>query len=174
MRPTKLLFALSLGAGIALVPGAAMGHGDLERSDPGRGVHLRRAPKSVELSFAEPPTADSNFEVTDGCRDDVLAEVVGEGPNARLVIDGGRPGRWKVMYRVVSSVDGHLVRGSYSFHVGNKKPCEPEPEPTDEVGEAAPPMANDDPQSGSFPTIPVLVGLGVVGAAVAIRVMAAR
>jgi hypothetical protein len=127
----------------------------------------------IDLVFAEPPTADSKFEVSDGCNEDVLAEVTGEGPNARLHIDGGAPGRWKVAYRVVSSIDGHLVRGKYSFHVGNKKPCdiEPEPEPSDGDDEAAAP---DDDDGGGVPFAPVAIGLGVVGAAVAIRMLMAR
>jgi hypothetical protein len=132
-------------------------------------VHLRKSPPTIDLVFAEPRTADSNFKVSDGCRKDVLAGVSGEGPNARLQIDDGAPGAWKVTYRVVSSVDGHLVQGSYRFHVGNKKPCRPEP--SDEVGEAAPPVDNDD---GGFPVAPVAIGVGVVGAAVVIRMLMAR
>lgn len=170
MRPESASFVYLVALGVIAMSGSALAHGDLERADPEARVHLRKPPPVIDLEFVEPPTADSKFEVSDGCREDVLAEVTGEGPNARLQIDGGAPGRWSVSYRVVSSVDGHLVRGRYSFHVGNKKPCGPEP--GDDVGEAAPRVENDD--GGGFPLAPVAIGLGVVGAAVVIRMLMAR
>jgi methionine-rich copper-binding protein CopC len=169
MRLKAAFVSLVIG-GVIVAGGSALAHGDLRRADPEEGVHLRKLPKVVELSFAEPPTADSRFEVLDGCRQDVLAEVSGEGPDARLELDEGAPGRWKVSYRVVSSVDGHLVRGSYSFHVRNKKPCEPEPEASDDIGEAASPIEPEDEEGPGFPLIPALIGAGVVGGAVLIRV----
>lgn len=157
-------------AGLIATCGHAAAHGELDKATPGAGRHVGKAPEVIELDFAEPPTPDSKFEVTDGCRDDVLAQVSGEGPNARLEVSGGAPGRWKVSYRVVSSVDGHLVRGSYSFHVGNKKPCNPVPSPT----LAAPPVAGDD-DGGGFPATPVLIGgAAVLALAVVIRLISAR
>lgn len=170
----RLLVALVL-VGLSVLGGDALAHGDLESADPKPNRHLRNPPDVIALRFVEPPTDDSDFEVRDGCREEVLAQVAREGPDARLEIDGGAPGRWKVTYRVVSSVDGHLVQGSYAFHVGNKKPCEPQPEESDEIGEAAPPIANDDgDEGGGFPVVPALIGAGVVGAAVVVRLVMGR
>lgn len=163
------LFVVVLAAALA-TSGSALAHGDLKRSDPERGDHVPRSPKTIELDFAEPPTAESRFEVTDGCKENVPASVGGEGPHAVLAIDGGAPGRWKVSYRTVSSIDGHLVSGSFSFHVGNKRPCvEPEPSETVDLGAPEPPI--DDADSG-LPIVPIaLAGVGIVGAALLIRRM---
>lgn len=175
MRPIPLLVLI---CALAVIPlNTASAHGDLERSDPERGDHERKPPRTIALDFAEPPTADSNFEVTDGCRENVLAGVSGEGPNAVLQIDGGAPGRWKVEYRTVSSVDGHLVEGSFSFHVGNKtEPCEepaPDPSATVDIGAPGPRLENED-GDGGLPLLPIgLAGVGIVAVALLIRRMGA-
>lgn len=170
MRLRSLAAAIGVIAGVAAICGPAWAHGDLRKAKPEAGRHLRKPPQVIELDFAEPPTADSEFEVKDGCRDNVLGQVSGEGPNAVLGVDGGAPGRWTVSYRVISSVDGHLVRGSYSFHVGNKKPCEPVASPT-----LAAPADGDDGDEGGFPATPVLIGGAAVFAlALGIRLISAR
>ena len=156
---------------VALTPSSAFAHGDLERSDPERGDHVNKPPKTIELDFAEPPTAESRFEVTDGCKENVLASIGGEGPHAVLEIEGGAPGRWKVSYRTVSSIDGHLVSGKFSFHVGNKRPCvEPDPSETVDIGAPGPPISNDE--GAGLPVVPIaLAGVGIVGIALLIRRM---
>ncbi len=165
-RLALLTFAISM----LLTSGVARAHGDLDRSDPERGDHVRKAPDAIELDFAEPPTEESRFEVTDGCKENVLASVGGEGPHAVLAIEGGAPGRWTVDYRTVSSIDGHLVEGSFGFHVGNKRPCgspEPVPGATDGVGAAVPPNDNN---GGGIPLVPIaLAALGITGVAWMIR-----
>ncbi len=136
---------------------------------------MRKPPATIELDFAEPPTADSVFEVTDGCNENVPVSVGGEGRNAILSVDRGAPGRWKVSYRTVSSVDGHLVAGSFSFHVGNKRPCrEPEPGPTETVDVGAPGPTGDGDDGSGLPIVPIaLAGVAIVGVALVIRRMGA-
>ncbi len=167
----RLRGLLTLALSMLLTSGVARAHGDLERSDPERGDHVRRSPIAIELDFAEPPTPESRFEVIDGCKQNVLASIGGEGSHAVLSVDGGAPGRWRVSYRTVSSIDGHLVEGSFGFHVGNKRPCDP-PEPgptaTDDLGTAVPPIDDDD--GGGVPVVPIaLAALGIVGVAWMIR-----
>ncbi|HEV3472966.1 MAG TPA: copper resistance protein CopC, partial [Actinomycetota bacterium] len=95
----------------------------------------------------------------------------GEGRNPILSVERGAPGRWKVKYRTVSSIDGHLVAGSFSFHVGNKRPCrEPEPGPTATVDVGAPGPSDDD--DSGLPIVPAaLAGAAIVGVALVIRRM---
>lgn len=159
----------------ALWPGNAFAHGDLKRSDPERGDHVRKPPDTIELDFAEPPTADSRFEVTDGCGEDVQLAVSGEGPHAVLDVADGAPGLWRVTYRTVSSVDGHVVSGAFRFHVGNRGSCRvpplrgAEPSETVDIGAPGPPISNDD---GGLPIVPIaLAGVGIVGVALLIRRM---
>ena len=158
------------------LPGMAWAHGDIARTDPPEGSKVRRAPSVVAIQFTESPTADNRFEVIDGCGDDVLAQVGGEGTNAELAVAGGQPGRWRVTYNVISSEDGHNSRGAFSFTVAGKRDCS-EPAATDspEIGSPPPPIANDDADPASFPVVPVLIGGGaIVGLAVAIRIFSAR
>lgn len=166
--PRLLLSALAV---VVLFPEGALAHGDLERSDPERGDHVRKPPKTIELDFAEPPTAESRFEVTDGCKENVPVEVGGEGPHAVLAVEKGAPGRWEVDYRTVSSIDGHLVTGSFTFHVGNKRPCDtPEPDASEtvDIGTGTPPISSDE--GGGVPVVPIaLAALGIMGVAWMIR-----
>jgi hypothetical protein len=38
-------------------------------------------------------------------------------------VAGARPGRWRIGYRTVSSVDGHETFGRYSFTVAGRPAC---------------------------------------------------
>lgn len=132
----------------------------------------------MSIQFTEAPTADNRFEVIDGCGDDVLAQVGGEGTNAELAVSGGRPGKWRVTYNVISSEDGHNSRGAFGFTVAGKRDCsDPEPAATDspEIGSPPPPIAHDDADPASFPVLPVLIGGGaIVALAAAVRIFSAR
>ncbi|HEV3473504.1 MAG TPA: copper resistance protein CopC, partial [Actinomycetota bacterium] len=64
----RLLLFASVVA-VLLQGSEAAAHGDLQRSDPERGDHVRKPPTTIALDFAEPPTDDSVFEVTDGCNE---------------------------------------------------------------------------------------------------------
>lgn len=169
-----LLFALSV-----VLSGVALAHGDIQSTDPEEGSHPVDPPDEVRITFTQAPTADSRFEVVDGCDNDVLAGVSGEGPNAVLEIEGGSTGAWTVRYRVISSVDGHPSRGNFSFLVGRGPlNCdEPTPDVTEDVPpEAAPSPPSDDPSGGTgFPVIPLLLGgAAVVAVAFAVRMFASR
>jgi methionine-rich copper-binding protein CopC len=170
-----VVVAIVLGA-----PGAAVAHGDVEATDPADGAHPVQAPTEVEITFAQPPTADSKFEVEDGCDEDVLAEVRRQGATVALQISpGGSTGSWMVRYRVISATDGHLTRGNFSFLVGRGPLLcdEDEPEIDETPGGPSPGGggAAGDGDGTDFPIVPVVVGGGVILAlAVAVRMMSAR
>lgn len=173
---SALLFALFTVA----LSGVALAHGDLQSTEPADGSHPADPPTEVRITFTEAPTGDSRFTVVDGCDNDVLAGVSGEGPNAVLEIDGGSTGAWTVRYRVISSVDGHPSRGKFGFLVGrgplNCDGADPVDDETPDSDESVPPSGggptSDD---GDLPVVPVLVGgVAIVAIALAVRMFAGR
>lgn len=153
-------------------------HGDIEDSSPAAGVTVRRAPNRVSLDLAEPPAGGSTLVVTDGCNEEVSGEPTIDDDVLSVAVSEGRPGRWRVRLRSVSSVDGHLVRQNFSFRVRGQRDCSAEETPAgsdetaaedDEVqlGEPQPPLQNEET---SFPFLPFAIGtVAVVGVAIALR-----
>ena len=172
---TAMLGALAL---VLLVPVAALGHGELESEIPEAGSKVNGPPSHLILNFTEPPTKDAVFKVEDGCGRDVLREAFVEGNVGHVFLEkGGQPGKWEVSYEVVSATDGHETSGSYPLTVTGKADCS-KPPPDKEGdggangGAAAPTGANqDDDDGGSFPVLPV--GLGVI-AVIALALIARR
>ena len=109
---------LALGA-----PAAALAHAELLLASPEPGTGLAQAPAAVVIKFSEPlNVALSRIDVVDASGTDV-----GQGPT--LVVAGDpramrRPlgllptGQYKVAWTSVSALDGHTLRGTYSFAVG--------------------------------------------------------
>ena len=154
--------------------GPVWGHGDIRSASPEDGARVRRPPREVALVLAEPAASGSSLVVTDGCKEEVSGEPVADGENYSVPISGGRPGRWSVKLRSISSVDGHVIKAGYSFTVAGKKDCSAEPSPSDDETDdpntsSRPPIANSDDGS-SFPVLPFALGTVVlVGIAVALR-----
>jgi methionine-rich copper-binding protein CopC len=176
----RIAFALLFALISVVLPGVALAHGDIQSTEPADGAHPVDPPTEVRITFTEAPTGDSRFEVEDGCGNDVLAGVSGEGPNAVLEIDGGSTGAWTVRYRVISSVDGHPSRGNFGFLVGrgplNCDGTEPDDDQTPD-GAGSPPPGADGPGSddGDFPVVPILLGgAAIVAIALAVRMFAGR
>jgi methionine-rich copper-binding protein CopC len=162
---------------LVLAPGTAFGHGETAETKPKDGAALARAPKQVSVDLTEPPTADAQFVVKDGCGATVSEAPSVDGTLLSAAIGKGEPGRWKVSYRIVSSVDGHPTRDGWSFIVDGKKDCSKDepPSSTDPQDDAAPTTdpgdPDDDADEGSgFPVVPVVGGtLALVAVAFVIR-----
>ncbi len=115
-------WAVVLGAVVASAPPAAA-HAALEAANPAPGRGFAQAPPAVALRFSEPLHRG-------------LSRVEVRGPNGRDVGVGAtqpverdasamrrklgllRPGTYRVRWVSVSKLDGHTLRGSYSFGVG--------------------------------------------------------
>jgi len=105
------------------VPAGALAHAELLLASPGPGIGLAQAPAAVVIKFSEPLNfALSRIEVLDASGVDV-----GSGPTEAVVGDAQamrRPlgllptGQYTVRWTSVSALDGHTLRGSYSFAVG--------------------------------------------------------
>jgi hypothetical protein len=85
-------------------------------------------------------------------------------------------GRWKVRYRVISDVDGHVTRGKFSFTVRGKSNCAAREEDKDQTqadkSDEQEGFAGDESsgREGSMPWLPIVLGsVGVLGAALLIR-----
>lgn len=174
MRRLSFVFVV---VAIAVPAGPARAHGDIEVAHPAQGSTVAEPPREVSVHLAEPAAPGSQLTVIDGCKDAVGSEPRIDGEMFTTAVSGGQPGRWRVKVRSISSIDGHLVRESFSFKVRGKKDCsvaespagEDDADPNDEVelGDPQPPLENDET---SFPIVPFALGtVVVVGLALALR-----
>ena len=110
----------SLLVGVALST-AVMAHAMLDRSTPPVGSSIKVAPGRVELWFTEPlEPAFSTVKVVDAGDRQVDARDAavdkGDGKHLSVSIAPLPPGRYRVLWRVVS-VDTHATEGDFTFHV---------------------------------------------------------
>lgn len=161
MFSKKLLVAcMVLGLTLASAPAGA--HGEIEGTDPAEGATLPRAPRSVAMTFSEAPTAQAVLKVVDGCKRKVSQGVDVTDATATVRVATGQPGKWRVSYRVISALDGHLTHGAYTFTVAGKKDCTPDEKPTKgpsaEPTRAAPPDDEEDGGGSGAPVVPIALG----------------
>jgi copper transport protein len=123
-RPTALaaLLAVALLAALAL-PGVVAAHANVERAEPAADSTVASAPSMVHIWFTEPvaPNA-SGIQVlnTAGRRVDMDDSRV-DASNPRLMMVSLHPlpdGTYTVAWHNTSTVDGHPLRGTYAFSVG--------------------------------------------------------
>jgi copper transport protein len=118
-------FLAALAAALLLLgaPAMAQAHAEVLLAAPQPGTGLAQAPAAVVIKFSEPLNLSlSRIEVLD-----VSGTDVGSGPAVGVAGDGQamrRPlgllptGQYTVRWTSVSALDGHTLRGSYSFAVG--------------------------------------------------------
>ena len=169
---------------LALWPAAALGHGETTTTNPENGAAVGSAPKEVSVTLSEAPANDAELKVVDGCGDSVSGDPRVEGETLSVAIDGGEPGRWEASYRVVSSVDGHPTKDSWSFKVDGKKDCsadepkdpkEPKGDNGNGDGDGTARGPDDEDDGSSFPVVPVAAGtVALVGLALVIRTRSAH
>jgi copper transport protein len=107
----------------ALFPRQAYAHAELARADPAVDAIVEASPTRVTIWFTEEPELRySEIQVVDRTgrrldRGDLRAD-----PTDRLSLSVGvpqlTPGSYGVVWRALSTVDGHITRGSYTFTVG--------------------------------------------------------
>ncbi len=169
----RTLLSLMAVVALASLPGIAKAHGELISTDPAAGERLDAPPSVISFDFSDPVTKDNRFTVLDGCGEDVLTAVEGEGSDKSLRVAPGSPGRWEVTYTVISAVDGHDTHKRIVFSVAGKKECgRPATDGSPGAGGAVPPEAPDEP--ADFPFVPVIVGAAIVMGAVGIRAFSSR
>lgn len=188
-----LLARLSAAILIALVAvfssvSAASAHDELISSDPAAGSTVTKSPEKIELDFsgelqqlAGADTSVVALSAEDGTK--LASEVTTKGKNVTVVPEKKlASGTYKLVYRVVSS-DGHPIEESFNFTV--KLPAAASATPNDSVTNAPAPSAPADEtnetnepiqQLGSqiSPVIWVIVGIAILGAAIAVLVKFTR
>lgn len=123
-RVTLVLIIIGLVAASQLwLVQIAFAHGDLARADPSPNSVLEQAPDRVVIWFTEPMEPDfSEIQVLDarGERVDNGDSLVdSSAPTALSVTLAPLPnGTYTVAWKNVSTIDGHRVRGSFVFSVG--------------------------------------------------------
>jgi copper transport protein len=117
------LLALALAAAWAGFAPSASGHAALQASDPANGELLEASPSEIRLSFTEPPDAALTvIEVVDASGASVPTGPVridqGSGREVAVDVQDLADGVYTVAWRTVSTVDGHITAGAFSFGVG--------------------------------------------------------
>jgi copper transport protein len=120
-----------VGAGLlAVSPQTADAHALLSRSDPAANAQLKGPPTDVTAFFTE--SVDTNLSSlqvvdTDGNRlDDGNLQFGPDPAEMRIGIKGTLgPGYYTVLWQTLSSVDGHLFKGFYTFTVLNADGTQP-------------------------------------------------
>jgi copper transport protein len=130
VSPRRALAVVS-AVGIALaLPAAAHAHAALIRTVPSASVIVNTVPKSVELTFSE--AVEPRFatvSVTDAGATQVASGAPRRSPtNADILVTPVRnlSAGWYLVYWRVVSVDGHPVRGAFTFAVGPNPGPQPE------------------------------------------------
>ncbi len=111
------IFAILL---LTLLPGAALAHAKLDRSEPKAKEILSQAPKLIELWFSEELESGFNsIEVRDqqGKRFDQGGVTLSEGnKKAQISLETFGPGTYAVIWKALS-MDQHTLRGEFTFTV---------------------------------------------------------
>lgn len=128
MKRSALLLAFSactlgIGAAWSLVAAApASAHATLQSSSPADGELLDEPPDQMRFAFSEPPDLGlTTISVVDGSGADVATappERGGSNRQIRVPLDRLPDGVYTVTWRTVSSTDGHVTAGAFSFGVG--------------------------------------------------------
>ncbi len=99
---------------------AAAAHGVLEGSTPAHGRVLSTAPERLELNFNEPiDPVLSTVVLVQGDKRITLKTPSGVSSKLTYGLPSLPSGLYTVDWRVLSTVDGHLTRGAFSFGVGD-------------------------------------------------------
>ena len=122
MRRVRVVIALAV-LGVALAAPRAGAHALLESSMPADGELLDEGPREVLLDFTEPPDLGlSTVEVVDqtgALLETGPLELASSEREVRLELPSElADGVYTVSWRVLSTVDGHVTAGGFSFGVG--------------------------------------------------------
>ncbi|MFQ5472458.1 MAG: copper resistance protein CopC, partial [Dehalococcoidia bacterium] len=113
-----------------LTPGEASAHALLIQSDPPINARLQDSPTFVRGTFSE--SLDdrlSSLQVLDGAGESVDSGETTFGPDPTVmqidIPDELSPGFYTVIWETLSSVDGHVIKGSFPFTLLNPDGSEP-------------------------------------------------
>jgi copper transport protein len=139
----RILLTLAAGATALVLPAAALAHAALLRTVPEASVTLSAPPKQVALTYSE--AVEPRFAIVSVTDAQGSQQATGPprrsptNPDTLLVpLKRGHEGWYLVYWRAVS-VDGHPVRGAFTFAVGpNAGPAPQFPVPSTSESAATP------------------------------------
>lgn|GEM_PF-677241 len=118
-----LVVGLGLLAAAGPLAGTASAHASLVSSAPGNDEVVEQAPREVVLTFDDGVNVDDGgVRVLDPAGEDVAEgspSTTADGTEVRQPVASGPEGTYTVSYRALSD-DGHVISGSYVFHVGRR------------------------------------------------------
>ncbi len=146
----------------------ASAHAALKETDPANGALLDTAPKEIRFAFTEPPDLSlTTIGVVDRSGAPVPTGPVEPVPGAdrqiRVGLKDVPDGVYTVTWRTVSSVDGHVTSGAFTFGVG-VTPGEVVPTPQEnEAQSSAPSPLAVAGRWGLYVGVAVLFGGAITG-----------
>lgn len=126
-------------AAALILPAGAPAHADLDSASPGYRQRLQRNPPTVALRFSMPVTAFRNSIEVRSANGLLVSARARPARDPRTVIATLRDlasGAYTVRWHILSSGDGHVVSGVYTFGVRASAP-----EPTQAYGATGPSWA---------------------------------
>ncbi len=119
----RVLWGLVVGMTLLGAPAPTLAHAELLLASPEPGTGLAQAPAAVVIKFSEPLNIGlSRVAVLDASGADVgqgpTLEVAGDPRAMRRPLGLLPTGQYTVAWTSVSALDGHTLRGTYSFAVG--------------------------------------------------------
>ncbi len=117
-----LRLAVAVGLGVLLVlPGVVVAHAALDVPEPADGAILEGSPPVIKGTFTQDMDPETSSLDLRNAAGDVLADggVAADDPR-RMVIEGVpelAPGEYEVRWTTLSTEDGELERGTWSFTV---------------------------------------------------------
>jgi copper transport protein len=119
------LVLLCIVAHLALPASPVGAHAFLKSSDPAANAVLPSAPRSVTLTFTEPlESSYSRAELFDATGTQIPGATSSIGPEPRSMIvqipPGLSNGTYSLLWRTLSTADGHTAQGYVPFTVGTE------------------------------------------------------
>lgn len=171
----RWLVLAALTSSLIAAPGSAFAHGEMLSQVPAAGSTVKKPVDHIRINFTEEPSEDVTIEVMDGCGKNLVDEVFAEDHTLHVFLtDKGQRGRLDVRYRVVSTEDGHVTSGKYSFDVKGEPDCTEPDEPDDPAGSTPSPGTVDNADStdnastsssggSSLPLVAFIIGAAALG-----------
>lgn len=172
-RVARLLAIAALAAvgsvAVVLPAGIARAHAGFVSSDPADGAELASAPDVVVLTFTEPiDPALSRVELLDvsGSRRVLEGTSLPAPDTLRAPLpEGLADGVYTVAWFALSTVDGHLTAGAFTFGVGMAPGDAPTPTATP-ASSPGPSALGVSGRAALYAGLSLLIALGTVGAGI--------
>lgn len=121
--PALLIGMALTSVWLGLTPRPAAAHAALVESEPANGAVLDEAPHEIRLSFTEPPDLSLTIvEIVDSAGASAptgpVERIPGSDREVLIPVENLPDGVYTVTWRTISTADGHITSGAFTFGVG--------------------------------------------------------